>query len=164
MKNAIVKSAVFLLLAGYACSGQNTSKQEDTIVLDQDTAEIETVVVDEKRSGKEALIYLFSQIYTDQSGMAGVKLIDSGDFLGYEYRFKINDEVTNPWRLGYFNETGDQQYFIFRLYECVYYDNEFDHEVTSNFYAVNRITKEIIAERLYPDDGGACEWNEEFPQ
>jgi hypothetical protein len=161
MKNTIITSFLFLLFVLCACSGRNASVENQNTFVEKTTS---SSSADEKQSKKEALIYLFNQIYTDQSDMSGIEQIDSEDFFGYEYKFNTNGETSNPWRLGYYKETDDQMYYIFRLYECVYYEDVLDHEVTSNFYAVNQRTKEIITERLYPDDGGAYEWNEEFPQ
>lgn len=111
---------------------------------------------------KETIDYFFKEAY-DETAFAEVNFFDSEDFYGYEYTFIIDGEVTNPWRLEFEHLSESGEYYIFRIYERVFYDGTFDHEVTGNFFAVSCQTCEIIEQQVWDADGNYV-INDEWPQ
>ena len=113
---------------------------------------------------REAIELLFDSIY-DRNDIVNISLNFDGEHYRYEYYFQSPDgEISNPWGIGFQQlSTGDEfgrEFYIFRLYESVYFDGEFSHSATGDFYAVNRNNGDIIAERGGKDPD---EWNAEFP-
>ena len=115
-------------------------------------------------SEREALELLFDSTYPDKGNMVDIKLYFENEHYGYEFRRKwpaenqLPEELTNYFGLGFNSLSSNGEFYIFRLYEVVYDDEENFRMPTYNFFAVNKNNGKIIEERVDP-----VEWNKDFP-
>jgi len=107
----------------------------------------------------DALNLLFRYLYDDEilEGMINIDFFDNDEFLGYEYQLFIG---ANPMRIEFVRMSENNNYYIFWLNERVHHDGEFSHATTLNYFAVDKESKEIIAER---NESSPEDWNDEFP-
>lgn len=124
----------------------------------------EETVFGERMSKRETLDYLFDYLYVDVDYFLEVTFSETKTFWGYEFIFDINSNPSNTWFLEDEGMRKDELYQVFRLGERVY-DSEgnYMHTNTSNDFAVNRETKDIIEERVF-DENGVWDFNEEYIQ
>ncbi len=101
---------------------------------------------------EETIESFFNKLYNSEE-LAYFNFIDSNTFYGYEYGFWINDKISNPWCLEYKYLSPSGEYYIFRIYEKVFHDGIFSHEVTGNFFAVSCQTGEIIEMHVFDVNG-----------
>lgn len=114
-----------------------------------------------KFSKEGAIEILLNFIYKDKTNFMFPRLENYDAHNRYRYKlYWRDDEPSYPIEIEFVGFSSDDNFYIFRLYECIYYNDEFDHEVTLDFYAVNKNTGEIIAQR---DDNLPDEWNDKFP-
>ncbi|NLL06462.1 MAG: hypothetical protein GX270_11915 [Clostridiaceae bacterium] len=113
-------------------------------------------------SKRMALDTVFNYIFSekDKAAMEYLKFSDSPTFYGYEYKFKEGGTIM---RIEFSRMLKNKQYYEFWLCEQIYYDEVFDHAVTSNFYAVGVEKNDVIQSRDYPDDCGVWTNNPLYP-
>ncbi len=114
-------------------------------------------------SKNEAIEQLLNNIYSDnQDSISTFSFSDTEELWGYEGNKNNNSDDNYQTMVLEFEKYSDnQEYYIFWFHERHYYNNEIDHDVTSNFYAVNCGTGQIIPERIYLE-GGICEYNDKY--
>jgi len=149
-----------LVLITSSC-GQSTTKQtvnNETACEQKDNS---TIITGNSISKKEAIDYLLKDIYSDNKDVLSTFSFHETDELwGYEGLWDDTSyqDGYHTMVLEFHGESTNKEYFIFWFHERFYYEEKFERDVTSNFYAVNIHTRQIIAERN--DDQ---EFNDDFP-
>jgi hypothetical protein len=161
----LVALITFGLMIMTGCGGRNATGGNETTATNDNqeiSATTESDLLTQPLSEREAIELLFNSLFDSNAKKKMDFLLYSEEgHYRYNYDVRLDNDETSKRCIDFYAPSSDSAFYIFHLYEPIFFDDgEFSHSATYDFYAVNRNTGEIVAER---DDKLSDEWNENFP-
>jgi|GEM_PF-7086470 len=134
------------------------------IISQIETFQYEELEIISKRNAIDILLeYIYSSDDDSEESLATFSFYDNNELWGYEGLGSdyLNDTLITMV-LEYVGKTNSNSHYVFWFHERHYFEGEYSHDISSNVYAVNIITGQIIAEHISLEND-TIEWFEGFP-